>query len=269
MFEGDVVMAGQQCRDGDCSDGDGTKGDVERDVDAVDESRVGAVGHGAAEVGGDGERVAGLGCQLLRQRADDEVGAVDGGQHAAQDGDAECPADLACQVVHGRRHALLGFRQSGSDGAGGRSHRRAHAGAQDEQPGSEDPVIGVLADLGDDGERDRDQRQTGDTDVASAEAVGQLGGQARGRHHRRRHRQHAHRRDESRVVSHDLQVLEDEEDEAVEPEELHEDGHGAGGQASPPEDARIQHRGAPAEFDGHEGGEHRQPEADAEQGAGR
>ena len=63
-------------------------------MDSVDERRVGAAGYWTAQVPGDGEGVAGLRRDLVLQFGDDEVAAVDGGHHAAQDGDAECPPDL-------------------------------------------------------------------------------------------------------------------------------------------------------------------------------
>jgi hypothetical protein len=112
----------------------------------------------------------------------------------------------------------------------------------------------------------RDRSLIAEAHPAAPEPGGQCGGQAGGGQHGRGHGQHADRSDESGVPPDDLQVLQEQEDEAVEREELDEDRQASCAQPGVGEQPRVQHRGVFPELIGDEPGQENQPEAEAGQG---
>jgi hypothetical protein len=196
-----------------------------------------------------------------------EVALVGGGEDAGQDRDAHRAADLPGQVVERRGDTLLGGGQGRGDVAGGRGHGQAHADAQGDQPDGEEPVAAGAGELGQDDQGRSDQRQPCGAYRPGPEPVHQRGGQPGGGQHRGGHGQHADRRDQPRVAPDELQVLQDDKDEAEEGEKLHEDRQAASGQGRAGENPGIDHRGAAAELPSDEADQDHKACGQAGQGA--
>ena len=133
-------IASEQGGDADRGEDRGAGCVEEPGVDAVDEGVAGVGAGRPTGVDGDGEG----GPCLVDERGRDarklQAGAVDGGDDAADDGRAECAADLAGEVVQRGAHPLLRLGQRLGDGRGGGRHGRAHADAERDETGEHQQV---------------------------------------------------------------------------------------------------------------------------------
>ena len=139
-------------------------------VDAVDKGVAGVGAGRPTGVDGDGEGGPCLVDERSRGAGKLQAGAVDGGDDAADDGRAECPADLAGEIVQRGAHPLLRLGQRLGDGCRGGRHGRAHADAERDETSQHQQVGGVRPNPRDDHEPGGDENEPGDADGAGAES---------------------------------------------------------------------------------------------------
>ena len=179
-------------------------------------------------------------------------------QDAAEDGDPEGATELARQVVHRRADTLLLARECIGDRRRGGSHRQRHPRPERDEPDQQRPVAAVAVQRREPAERSaaaistRPRTQVRAVPIrvasfgASTRAVGI--------------RPNASGTRLSAAISglspqHQLEVLQQQEDEAEEREELHGDRDRPGGEAAVGEQPRVEQRLLPACLEGHEAGE--------------
>ena len=161
-------------------------------------------------------------------------------------------ADLARRVVQRRRDALLLDREGGCDRRRRRRAGQAHADREEHDADEEEPVGRIGLEQAEEPEADGHGEQPDRRDPAEADPLRDVRRVAGDRQQDERQRQHGHGSFERRALGDELQVLQDDEEEAERGEELDGDRQRAGGQAPKPEDARVEHRLAQPQLPEHE-----------------
>src|SRR5579875_323031 len=210
-----------------------------------------------SEEGGGDDRQSGV-------HAGSEAGRA--GDEAAEQSDAEDPADLAGGVEHpgGDPGVLPGCGEH--DGGGQRRHGGGEPAAEQEQPGDQLLVAGVRAGQGQNGGSGGGQELASDHDGAGSEAGGKPAGDRRADHGDTREGQQHQAGGERAVVAKLLEVKRQDKDLTVDAEVQPQPDAVGGGKAAVRQKAGRQHRGGGPPLGRGEQGHGNQRSA---QGAGR